>query len=406
MKRAISFCIITAVLLTCVGAVSLGYTENSVTNFSKVQTYSEGTFTDISGWYVDYVKEAYEYGIVSGIGNNRFAPLNNLSTQEAITIGARIHAIYKYGYNVADSKIDSHSTSGGSWYSKYIAYAKAEGIIGSEFDNLIGQSITRAQMIHCWSRILLPADMPKTNTVNSLPDVDDSTQYKEAIFMMYEAGILSGTDNLGTFMPDRAITRAECSTIFMKLIDRASRSGGKTFPTSVTIMVGDVPFTPDEDVIQNPITGADMVTIGKQNEFIESLITNSKGLTISKDFSSVDIDFTLVPLPAGFEWEIRIEWGGDRWMGARLLTPDPYVTTAVKPENGKFVSRLWRTDQPEPTYIAFIANVQGERGAAGSVYIQYNVDTDTHSIAYGDPNNNGTLANYAHWFNEVFHISN
>jgi hypothetical protein len=147
-----------------------------------------------------------------------------------------------------------------------------------------------------------------------------------------------------------------------------------------------------------------MVTVTKQNEFIESLITHSKGLTISKDFSAVDIDFTLVSLPEGYEWEIRIEWGGDGWMGARLLTTCPHVTTAVRPENGKFTSRLWREDGAKPTHIVFMANVQGERGAAGTVFIQYNVDTDTHSIVYGDPNNNGSLAGYSHWFDKVFNI--
>jgi hypothetical protein len=404
MRRAISLSIIAAVLLTCVGGISLANTENSLTNFSKVQTYSEGTFIDISGWYVDFVKEAYEYGIVSGVGNNRFAPQNNLTTQEAITIGARIHAIYKYGYDAVDSKIDDYSLPDDQWYSKFVAYAKAEGIIGVEFDYLIGQNITRAQMVHCWSRILLPADMPKVNTVNSLPDVNDSTEYKDSIFMMYEAGILSGTDSIGTFNPDRAITRAECSTIFMKLIDKASRSSGKTFPDSETIMVGDVPFNSEEDIFQDPINGADKITIAKQNEFIDSLIANSKGLTINKDFSEVDIDFTLIPLPEGFEWEIRIEWGGDRWMGARLLTPDPYVTTAISPVNGKFVSRLWRETESIPTYITFIANIQGERGAAGSVFIQYNVDTDTHSTVYGSSKNSDSLVGYEHWFNKGFNF--
>ena len=71
--------------------------------------------------------------------------------------------------------------------------------------------------------------MPQLNTVNGLPDVTPSTQFSEAIFYFYEAGILTGTDSAGTFAPGNSIVRAEAAAIFMRLVDSSLRNSGGDF---------------------------------------------------------------------------------------------------------------------------------------------------------------------------------
>ena len=203
----------------------------SLTNFTKPRTYTPETFTDIGGqWYTDWVSRSYEYGIISGVGNNKFNPAGNLSGAEALTIGARIHSVYKYGsFDAGEEIIQSFKRDGDNWYDMFVAYCKAEGLIGNEFDGKLTTHITRSEMLFAWSKLLQSQDMPKQNTVNSLPDVTSATPYCDAILSFYEAGIISGTDSNGTFAPNNNITRAEAATIFMKLIEKDARNTGKVF---------------------------------------------------------------------------------------------------------------------------------------------------------------------------------
>jgi M6 family metalloprotease-like protein len=199
-------------------------------NFARTRAYTTGTFTDIEGsWYTDWIKNAFEYGIINGIGNNKFDPNGNLTGAQALTIGARIHSVYKYGRIEGESRIQSFARSGDNWYNRFVRYAKAEGLIGNEFDAKMDRPVTRAETVFAWSKIFEPMDMTPQNTVNSLPDVFAHTLYGDAIMLFYRAGIVSGIDNAGTFRPGNNITRAEAATIFMRLIDSDSRRSGRTF---------------------------------------------------------------------------------------------------------------------------------------------------------------------------------
>jgi hypothetical protein len=202
----------------------------SLDNFRKIRTYTDGTFTDIdSRWYTEWVQRAYEYGIMEGIGNNRFNPTGSLTGAEALTIAARIHSVYKYGVADANARIEVFKVNGDRWYDMFVKYCKAEGLIGSELDSKLRIPVTRAEMVFAWSKLLQTSDMPKINTVNSLPDVTSSAPYYGAIIYFYEAGIIEGTDNIGTFKPGDSITRAEAAAIFMRLIDVSARNTGVNF---------------------------------------------------------------------------------------------------------------------------------------------------------------------------------
>ena len=202
-------------------------------NFNRTRTYAAGTFTDVAAgrWYADWVARAYEYGIISGVSAYRFDPAGNLTGAQALTIAARIHSIYKYGAEAAESKIDAFEAEGGYWYDKFVLYAKAEKLVGNEFDGKLHTPITRAEMLFAWSKVLQATDMQRTNTVNNLPDVDESTLYHDTIIMFYEAGIVSGADASGTFHPGNNISRAEAAAIFLRLVENNARASDQTFGT-------------------------------------------------------------------------------------------------------------------------------------------------------------------------------
>ena len=203
-------------------------------NFKKVRTYTTGYFIDIANpsWATDWIRRAYEYGIISGTTDystaNTFAPNGSLSGSMALTIAARIHATYKYG-SAGDAKIEAFKTEGDQWYDMYVKYCKDEGLIGDQLDNKLTTPVTRAEMVFAWSKLIEAKDMSRQNTVNSLPDVTSATPYRNEIIAFYEAGILTGADNAGTFNPGNNITRAEAATIFMRLIEPGARASGRTF---------------------------------------------------------------------------------------------------------------------------------------------------------------------------------
>jgi hypothetical protein len=89
-------------------------------------------------------------------------------------------------------------------------------------------------MVHIWSNILEGKDMRSINTVNSLPDVSDSSVYGSEILAFYRAGITRGNDDNGTFNPTSSITRAEAATMFLNLVDSSSRVSGRTYGSEGT----------------------------------------------------------------------------------------------------------------------------------------------------------------------------
>lgn len=225
----ILICIVCIFILTT-NVTVYAETNPTLTNFKKTAQGDVNTFTDVkqSDWFYNSVITAYSYGIINGIGNNQFNPQGNLTYAEALTIAARIHAIYKYG-NDADEAINKHKQSGVEWYDVYVRYCKFESLIGSEFDNSLMKPITRAQMVFAWSRILLDSDMEMQNEVQFLPDITSDTPYQNEIIRFYQAGIIQGTDSIGTFKPNNNITRAEAAAIFMNLIIKSNRANEKSY---------------------------------------------------------------------------------------------------------------------------------------------------------------------------------
>ena len=98
-------------------------------DFQKNAAFTEGMFTDVSSaeWYASSVKDAYEFGIMNGVGGSLFNPDGTLSVAEGITIASRIHQTMN-GTSIADTD--------GEWYKKYVDYAIAEGFMTEgQFDD-------------------------------------------------------------------------------------------------------------------------------------------------------------------------------------------------------------------------------------------------------------------------------
>ena len=77
--------VVLCLILTFVVPASAISGSGTMENFKKVATYAQGQFLDVPGtaWFAPYVKEAYEYGALSGVSETRFNPNGNLKISEA-----------------------------------------------------------------------------------------------------------------------------------------------------------------------------------------------------------------------------------------------------------------------------------------------------------------------------------
>ena len=182
--------------------------------------FREDLFSDVDpgDWFFDHVKNAYELGIMAGQGEGKFAPLGTVSLAEVVTMAARLHS----GYTG-----DGFDFSGGEpWYAPMADYAAAQGIIqAGEFADYTAAA-TRAQFAYILSGALPAGALVEINTVedNSLPDVRMDAPYAANIYLLYRAGILSGNDGRGTFLPAGTVTRAEAAVVTSRIASAPLRT--------------------------------------------------------------------------------------------------------------------------------------------------------------------------------------
>jgi transglutaminase-like putative cysteine protease len=70
----------------------------------------------------------------------------------------------------------------------------------------------------------LPDDaLAALGTVKEIPDVSDSTRFAGSIYQLYNAGILGGADEYGTFHPYDTIRRSEVAVVVLNIADASRR---------------------------------------------------------------------------------------------------------------------------------------------------------------------------------------
>lgn len=176
---------------------------------------ASATFSDVpsNAWYYSDINDVQKYGIIQGIGNNRFDPNGTLTLAQAITMASRAHA-YLNGNTISAS-------SSGTWYQPYVDYASRNGIC-----DVRGASLTaacnRLVMAQLFYKVFPQSTAKQLNQVNSLPDVEN-TAANVSVFFLYRQGVLAGSDKYGTFRPQASITRAETAAILNRVLDSSKR---------------------------------------------------------------------------------------------------------------------------------------------------------------------------------------
>lgn len=211
MKRILCSLLLVLTLLTGTAA-GAGLEE-----FRPTQTY--GGFSDVaaSAWYADNVSTAYRLGLMRGVSGDRFQPAGQITTAETVALACRLHSTY-----CADG---TQFSQGQPWYQVYLDYAATSGIYTGGAPTT---AATRAEFARILASALPDEALTPTVTVSAIPDVTGSEAYGPAVYTLYRAGILTGSDGAGSFLPNSTIARCEAAAIVTRMADPGLRATGNS----------------------------------------------------------------------------------------------------------------------------------------------------------------------------------
>ena len=187
------------------GALSIAL---AVTMLSTTAFAASVKFTDVpdSHWASSSITEMADKGIMSGIGNNLFAPSNTLTGAEFVTM------IVRHFYE------DKLGTEGEKWYSEFMDAAKSANI-------LTGTNVTAEGTINRYDMAQLMYNVLKAEgiTTSSLSDTSKvadwsavPSTYRDAVSVCYNMGMLT------TFNGTGVMDRAQAAVVMDRLLEVCS----------------------------------------------------------------------------------------------------------------------------------------------------------------------------------------
>ena len=198
-------------------------------------TVSDGAaaspFIDVAktDWFYSSVAAAVSYGLMNGRGGGLYEPYGTVTWAEAVKLAA-----------VLRERAETGAVSlknGDPWYSTYVDYAAGKGILtdagteGSVSKAYVlahaNEPITRSAFAWIFAHTLPAGTLPAINTIpdGTIPDVTEGGERYDAIYTLYRAGILNGSDERGTFRPDSNILRSEVAAIVVRMCTPGERVG-------------------------------------------------------------------------------------------------------------------------------------------------------------------------------------
>lgn len=194
------------------------------TKFPAVNTYVDGYYQDVpaGSWYAEAAKLCYETGLMNGTDNG-FEPEKTLTNGEAAAMAARVRE--KLTGEAIPFPTDGSSVY--PWtapYTTYLEEAAGTGGRHSAARSVLSSPVYPATRKGFLSLLTLAVDglesaeLPAINTIASLPDSESAD-----VLRFYNAGILTGVDEYGTFNGSGSLTRAEAAAMLARIADPALR---------------------------------------------------------------------------------------------------------------------------------------------------------------------------------------
>lgn len=249
-----------SLVLAFVLALSLGvpaFAAVEDTGFSDV---------DANAWYAQAVMYCQEHGLMSGVGNDRFAPESGLTRAQLAAVLYRIAGAP--AVTGSDEFID---TADGAWYSSAVLWASRQGLVSGYGGGRFGPDdpVTREQMTAIFWRY---AGSPAANSV-SLSDGDAASSYAlSAIHWAVSSGVVAPVSG-AVFAPKENATRAQVAAALMNY-HRMTQPAGDA---KILIAYFTVPETSGVDAVAQASRVVENGQVVGNVEFIANTIQEETG---------------------------------------------------------------------------------------------------------------------------------
>lgn len=202
---------------------SLEYNVNAKPKLNRVykdEEYLGGCdFSDMDSMSAEVknaVTELSERGVISGIGDNKFAPMSKVTRAEISSMLVR--ALKLSGGNETFPDVAESA-----WYYKPVLSAKKAGLLDGFEDGTFRpeKSVTNEQLIAILAKHMEKLGMKSKNTKLPFTDVIN-TWAQKYVQLGYENGITLAYEG-NTFRSETAVTRADCAVMinrFLKVIEK------------------------------------------------------------------------------------------------------------------------------------------------------------------------------------------
>ena len=212
------------------------------------------TFTDLTGynWAKPAIENMAAQGILSGVGNQKYAPAANVTVTEFASMAMRAYGGKDVAVTLSKEQgnlEEIEAVNGNYWGNTTICAAQKFGLT-DRFGLDKGrwsEPATRAEMATIVMTIAEQmgeeAFEIKDGIENNIGDYSEVASYANDmryILQAYSNGILCGTDDAGSYAPSAYAKRAEAAAIMQRLVDPSKR-------LEVEIKPAPVLPTPDED---------------------------------------------------------------------------------------------------------------------------------------------------------------
>lgn len=185
---------------------------------------AEVAFGDLSGHWAEKSILSMCEGtnpLFKGVGTGEdglalFAPEKEMTGAEFVTVLVRAY----YGDELNNEPI------AGAWYSPAWMVAERHGLVNERDTAYQVAAIPRKVM----AKIIVKAMIEQGETLeamaltSSIADYEQiDTEYQNFVRQVYSMGIITGTDQAGTFSPDLTVSRAQGATILNRLVNPGER---------------------------------------------------------------------------------------------------------------------------------------------------------------------------------------
>lgn len=207
---------------------SYGISATSATIDGKAVSSANGVYSLTSGAHTVSISSSLSTSVnknakyVAGYPDGTFAPQNNITKAEAITLLSRIII----DENLIKGKITSDfaDVADGAWYESYIGLFESLGYLDLLTDaskSLISPDkyITRAEFTQLIYEVANPPAQSGSVKLGAVIDVPRTSPFRDAVSYATTNGIVTGYED-GTFRPDANITRAEVATMVNRFLGR------------------------------------------------------------------------------------------------------------------------------------------------------------------------------------------